>query len=140
VKTTSQEWTIMMFIASIMLHLFGFLKFLHLTLLFNVLCLNLKIKNMIVLSVFSLVIWYIFTLCLTEDISENLGEFHHCKKKIDKFGESRTHLGELQGSLYKVLFLEIQIKQCKSSNLPHKTWLVSICFSRKLKLVSPENF
>jgi hypothetical protein len=55
----------MMFIASIMLHLFGFLKFLHLTLLFNVLCLNLKIKNMIVLPVFSLVIWNIFTLCLT---------------------------------------------------------------------------
>jgi predicted neutral ceramidase superfamily lipid hydrolase len=36
-----------------------------LALLFNVLCLNLKIKNMIVLPVFSLVIWNIFTLCLT---------------------------------------------------------------------------
>ena len=47
-----------------------------------------------------------------EDISENLGEFHNCKKNsFEKFGKSRTHLGELQGSLYKVLFLEIQIKQ-----------------------------
>ena len=35
------------------------------------------------------------------DISENYSESHHCKNlKLEKFGESRTRLGELQGFVY----------------------------------------
>jgi hypothetical protein len=41
----------------------------------------------------------------SRDISENFGESHHCENlKFKNFGESRTQLGELQGSLMYSLF------------------------------------
>ena len=44
-----------------------------------------------------------FSLTVPEDISENFGKSHHCKKpKFENFSESQlTHLGELQGFLMK---------------------------------------
>jgi len=43
----------------------------------------------------------------SEDISENLSESHHCKNlKSENFDESRTHLVELQGTLFREHFYQ----------------------------------